>query len=66
MNRVPIPVRAYAIITTDRWAYRLALTSTTRTAMSAISWSYPEDRLLAIARAPGGGHGQECVGKYQP
>lgn len=39
------------IITTDRRVYHLALTSTARTAMAAVSWSYPHDSLLAIERA---------------
>ncbi|WP_077147669.1 P-type conjugative transfer protein TrbG [Sphingopyxis sp. KK2] len=39
------------IITTDRRVYHVALTSTTRTAMAAISWSYPDDSLIAIRRA---------------
>lgn len=36
------------IITTDRRAYHLALTSTTATAMAALSWTYPQDQLLAL------------------
>lgn len=39
------------IITTDRRVYHVALTSTARTAMAAISWSYPDDSLIAIRRA---------------
>lgn len=39
------------IITTDRRVYHVALTSTARTAMAAISWSYPDDTLIAIRRA---------------
>lgn len=38
------------IITTDRRVYHVALTSTARTAMTAISWSYPGESLLAIRR----------------
>ena len=38
------------LITTDRRAYRLALESTDRTAMAAISWTYPQDRLVALQR----------------
>lgn len=38
------------VITTDRRAYHLALTSTDDTAMAAISWTYPQDRLLALQR----------------
>ena len=39
------------LITTDRRAYHLALVSTGRTALTGISWSYPEDALLALRRA---------------
>lgn len=39
------------IITTDRRVYHLALSSTARTAMAAVSWTYPHDSLLAIERA---------------
>lgn len=39
------------IVTTDRRAYHLALASTARTAMAAVSWTYPEDSLLVIERA---------------
>jgi len=38
------------IITTDRRAYHLALKSTAGTAMIAMSWSYPQDALLALRR----------------
>lgn len=36
------------IIMTDRRAYHLELESTEHTAMSAISWDYPEDDLIAL------------------
>lgn len=36
------------IITTDRRAYHLALESTVATNMAAISWTYPQDQLLAL------------------
>ena len=36
------------VITTDRRAYHLALESTDRTAMAAISWTYPQDRYCAV------------------
>ncbi|KQY91830.1 conjugal transfer protein TrbG [Caulobacter sp. Root1455] len=36
------------VITTDRRAYHLALASTDATAMAAVSWSYPQDRLIAL------------------
>jgi type IV secretion system protein VirB9 len=39
------------VITTDRRSYHLALTSTGRTAMAALSWTYPQDALIAIKRA---------------
>lgn len=39
------------VITTDRRAYHIALTSTRGPAMAALSWSYPQDALLAIERA---------------
>jgi type IV secretion system protein TrbG len=38
------------VITTDRRAYHLALESTDKTAMAAISWTYSQDRLLALQR----------------
>ena len=39
------------VITTDRRAYHLQLESTARTAMAAISWTYPADELIALRRA---------------
>lgn len=39
------------IITTDRRTYHLALTSTARTAMSALSWTYQQDALIALKAA---------------
>jgi len=39
------------VITTDRRSYHLALTSTARTAMAALSWTYPQDELLALRHA---------------
>jgi len=38
------------VITTDRRVYRLQLTSTSATAMTAIAWTYPQDELLALQR----------------
>lgn len=38
------------IITTDRRAYHLQLESTATTAMAALSWTYPQDELIAIRR----------------
>lgn len=55
--RVHILVKPFApglvtnmVVTTDRRTYHLALESTDRTAMAAISWTYPADRLLALQR----------------
>lgn len=39
------------VIATDRRSYHLALTSTAGTAMVALSWTYPQDALLALKRA---------------
>jgi type IV secretion system protein VirB9 len=39
------------VIATDRRTYYLQLESTSTTAMSALSWTYPQDELLAIKRA---------------
>lgn len=39
------------VITTDRRSYHIALTSTAKTAMAALAWTYPRDALLAIKRA---------------
>jgi type IV secretion system protein VirB9 len=38
------------IITTDRRAYHVQLESTSATAMAALSWTYPQDELLALRR----------------
>ena len=38
------------VIATDRRTYHLQLESTERTAMAAISWTYPQDRLFALQR----------------
>lgn len=55
--RVHVLVKPFApglatnmVITTDRRAYHLALESTDRTAMAAISWTYPQDQLVALRR----------------
>jgi len=55
--RVHVLVKPFAaglatnmIITTDRRAYHLALESTDATAMAAVSWTYPADRLTALQR----------------
>ncbi|MBV9510909.1 MAG: P-type conjugative transfer protein TrbG, partial [Caulobacteraceae bacterium] len=36
------------VITTDRRTYHLALDSTDATSMAAVSWTYPQDRLMAL------------------
>ncbi|WP_286773903.1 MULTISPECIES: P-type conjugative transfer protein TrbG [unclassified Sphingomonas] len=38
------------IITTDRRTYHLQMDSTSATAMAAVSWTYPQDELIAIRR----------------
>ncbi|WP_414899716.1 P-type conjugative transfer protein TrbG [Sphingomonas flavalba] len=57
-KRVHILVKPFAaglatnlVITTDRRAYHLQLESTAATSMAALSWSYPQDELIAIRRA---------------
>ncbi len=54
-ERVHILVKPFApglktnmVITTDRRTYHLALESTDSTAMTALSWTYPEDQLIAL------------------
>lgn len=56
-KRVHILVKPFApglktnlVITTDRRAYHLQLESTPATAMVAISWTYPQDELIALKR----------------
>lgn len=56
-RRVHILVKPFAaglstnlVITTDRRAYHLQLESTSGTAMAALSWTYPQDELIAIRR----------------
>ena len=39
------------VIATDRRSYHIALTSVPRTAMAALSWTYPQDALIALKRA---------------
>lgn len=38
------------VITTDRRAYHLLLESTEQTSMASLSWTYPQDQLLALQR----------------
>lgn len=42
------------VITSDRRTYHLALASTSATAMVALSWTYPQDALIALKRAAEG------------
>lgn len=39
------------VVTTDRRSYHLQLTVTSRTAMAALSWTYPADQLIALRKA---------------
>lgn len=39
------------VITTDRRSYHLQLTATSRTAMAALSWTYPAGELIALRHA---------------
>lgn len=39
------------VITTDRRSYHIALTSTPKTAMAAMSWTYPQDAMIALRRS---------------
>lgn len=57
-KRVHILVKPFAaglstnlFITTDRRAYHVQLESTAATAMAALSWTYPQDELIALRRA---------------
>lgn len=57
-KRVHILVKPFAaglstnlIITTDRRTYHVQLESTAATAMAALSWTYPQDELIAIRRS---------------
>jgi len=57
-KRVHILVKPFAaglstnlFITTDRRAYHVQLESTAATAMAALSWTYPQDEMIAIRRA---------------
>ena len=38
------------VITTDRHVYHLSLTSTARTALTALSWTYPQNQLIALQK----------------
>lgn len=57
-KRAHILVKPYAaglstnlVITTDRRTYHIALASVRSVGMSALSWTYPQDALLAIKRS---------------
>lgn len=57
-KRIHILVKPFAtnlstniVITTDRRSYHLSLTSTAGAAMAALSWTYPQDQLIALRRA---------------
>ncbi|MBJ7439498.1 MAG: P-type conjugative transfer protein TrbG [Sphingopyxis sp.] len=49
------------VITTDRRVYRVQLTSTAATAMTAIAWTYPQDELLALQRQAQGAEAAQPV-----
>jgi type IV secretion system protein VirB9 len=49
------------VITTDRRVYHLALESTERAAMAALSWTYPADALIAIERAEADAEAQRPI-----
>lgn len=53
-------LRTNLVITTTRRAYHLQLESTPTTAMAAISWTYPQDELIALRRS------QEAAAAAQP
>jgi type IV secretion system protein TrbG len=43
-------LRTNLVITTDRRSYHLQLESTDRTYMAAVSWTYPDDDLIALRK----------------
>lgn len=47
-----VGLRTNLLITTDRRVYHVQLESTASTAMASISWTYPQDALLAVQRPP--------------
>jgi len=53
-------LRTNLVITTDRRVYHVQVESTARTAMASISWTYPNDALLAVRRS-GGGTGEAPI-----
>jgi len=48
---IAIGLTTNLVIATDRRTYHITLTSSAGPAMSAISWTYPQDTLLALKRA---------------
>jgi type IV secretion system protein VirB9 len=56
------------VITTDRRIYRLEAEATARTAMAAVSWTYPGDALLALSRPSAGSQdmGPEAAADIAP
>lgn len=54
-------LRTNLVIATDRRVYLVELKSTAGPAMTAISWSYPADSLLALDRAGSGGAAEAAV-----
>jgi type IV secretion system protein TrbG len=48
---VGVGLRTNLVITTDRRVYLLALQSTAKEGMAALSWTYPKDELLALKAA---------------
>jgi len=46
-----VGLRTNLVITTDRRVYHVQLESNAGTAMASISWTYPQDALLALSRA---------------
>jgi P-type conjugative transfer protein TrbG len=44
-------LRTNLVITTDRRVYHVELESTGTTAMAAVSWTYPQDELIALRRS---------------
>jgi type IV secretion system protein VirB9 len=48
-----VGLRTNLVITTDRRVYHVLVESNARTAMASISWTYPDDALLALDRTEG-------------
>ncbi|HEX8215565.1 MAG TPA: P-type conjugative transfer protein TrbG [Allosphingosinicella sp.] len=46
-----VGLRTNLVISTDRRVYHVQVESTARTAMASISWTYPQDELLALRRS---------------